>query len=239
MMISLFFFLHVFTHAQIRKNTTAIHLEEVVVYGSEAQKNLSAPQMGRILISDKLVLKLPVMFSEPDIVKTLQTLPGVSPGVEGFTGLYVRGGDNDQNLFLYQGLPLYNVSHLGGIFSAFNVSTVKSVDFFKSSFPARYGGRISSITDIEMNYPDFEKFTGKFTLGLLSANMYITTPLVKEKTAFSIGLRRSWIDVISIPTLAIMNQVKKRREKNIWPNMHLPTLIFALTITLTQKQRHI
>ena len=64
-----------------------------------------------------MITDLPVMFGEPDIVKTLQTLPGGSQGVEGFTGLYVRGGDNDQNLFLYQGLPLYHVSHLGGIFS--------------------------------------------------------------------------------------------------------------------------
>ncbi|MCC8096690.1 MAG: hypothetical protein LIP05_15995 [Tannerellaceae bacterium] len=130
------------------------------------------------------------------------------------------------------------MSHLGGIFSAFNVSTVKSIDFFKSSFPARYGGRISSITDIEMNYPDFEKFTGKFTLGLLSANMYITTPLVKKDRIFH--RIAPILDRCHFSSYFSNNESgEKRREKNIWPNMHLPTLIFALTITLTQKQRHI
>ena len=216
MMVIVSFFFCALTHAQIQEDSITINLQEVIVLGDGSRQNLIAPQMGRTLISDKLVLNLPVMFGEPDIVKTLQTLPGVSPGVEGFTGLYVRGGDNDQNLFLYQGLPLYHVSHLGGIFSSFNVSTVRSVDFFKFSFPARYGGRISSITDVGMNTPDFEKLVGKATLGLLSGNIYISAPLVKEKTAFSLGLRRSWIDVISIPTLAIMNQVKKKDgEKHI------------------------
>lgn len=215
-MVIVFFFSAVLINAQTQKDTTTIKLQEVVVYGDEAGKNLTDPLMGRVSIKDKLILNLPVMFGEPDIVKTLQTLAGVSPGVEGFTGLYVHGGDNDQNLFLYQGLPLYHVSHLGGIFSSFNVFTVRSLDFFKSSFPARYGGRISSITDIGMNQPDFEKFTGKFSLGLLGGNAYISAPLVKEKTAFSVGLRRSWIDAISIPTLAIMNQVQKKKgEKHI------------------------
>ncbi|MDR2232507.1 MAG: TonB-dependent receptor, partial [Tannerella sp.] len=190
-------------------------LPEVIVTADEAKANVTAPQMGRISISDKLILNRPVMFGEPDIVKTLQTMPGVSPGVEGFTGFYVRGGEDDQNLFLYQGLPLYHVSHLGGIFSSFNVSTVKGLEFFKSSFPARYGGRVSSITDIKMNEPDFEKYTGQFTLGL-SGNLYVTGPLAKEKTAFSLGLRRSWIDVVSIPALAIFNLTQKNKgEKDI------------------------
>ncbi len=203
-------------HVKSFGQTDTLHLHEVEVLGGEAARNLTAAQMGRVSISDKMILKLPVMFGEPDIIKTLQTLPGVSQGVEGFTGLYVRGGDNDHNLFLYQGLPLYHVSHLGGIFSSFNVSTVRNVEFYKSSFPAYYGGRISSITDVSMKNPDFEKFTGRFSLGLLSGNAYISGPLAKDKTAFSIGLRRSWIDLVSIPTLAIMNEInKKDGKKNI------------------------
>lgn len=139
---------------------TVNRLKEVVVRGYGAERNLKAPEMGRVSLSSNMIANLPVMFGEPDIVKALQTLPGVSQGMEGFTGLYVRGGDNDQNLFLYQGLPLYHVSHLGGIFSSFNVETVDRVDFYKASFPARYGGRISSITNIAMREPDFNKFAG-------------------------------------------------------------------------------
>lgn len=188
-------------------------LKEVVVHGNGAERNLNAPEMGRISLDNDMILSLPVMFGEPDIVKSLQTQPGVSQGIEGFTGLYVRGGDNDQNLFLYQGLPLYHVSHIGGIFSSFNVSTVSRVDFYKASFPARYGGRISSITDVMMKESDFEKLQGRFTLGLLSANAFLSGPIVKNRTAFTLGVRRSWIDLVSIPTLAVMNAVEKKKGK--------------------------
>lgn len=191
----------------------AKELKEVVVTGFGAQRNLKAPEMGRVTFNEKMITNLPVMFGEPDIVKTLQTLPGVSQGVEGFTGLFVRGGDNDQNLFLYQGLPLYHVSHLGGIFSSFNVATVSHVDFYKAAFPSVYGGRISSITDVRMKLSDFEKFHGRFNIGLLSANIFLTGPIVKDKTAFTVGIRRSWIDIISIPTLAIMNAIEKDKGK--------------------------
>lgn len=192
---------------------TVNRLKEVVVRAYGAERNLKAPEMGRVSLSSNMIANLPVMFGEPDIVKALQTLPGVSQGMEGFTGLYVRGGDNDQNLFLYQGLPLYHVSHLGGIFSSFNVETVDRVDFYKASFPARYGGRISSITDIAMREPDFNKFGGKVSVGLLNANVYVTGPIIKGRTAFSAGLRRSWIDLLSAPTLAIVNAITKKNGK--------------------------
>ncbi len=188
-------------------------LKEVEVLGFGADRNLKAPEMGQISLSNTKITNLPVLFGEPDVVKVLQTLPGVSQGVEGFTGLYVRGGDNDQNLFLYQGLPLYHVSHLGGIFSSFNVPTVGRVDFYKSSFPSRYGGRISSITDILMKRSDFEQFHGRFSIGLLCANVFLTGPIVKERTAFTIGARRSWIDAVSSPTLAIVNAIGKKNGK--------------------------
>ena len=129
-------------------------LKEVVVTADGAQHNLKAPEMGHHSLDAKQIYQLPVMLGEPDLVKSIQSLPGVSQGVEGFTGLYVHGGDNDQNLFLYEELPLYHVSHLGGIFSSFNVAAVDRLDFFKAAFPAKYGGRISSITDVKMRKPD-------------------------------------------------------------------------------------
>lgn len=193
-------------------DTLSRNLKEVVV-SAASLKNLKAPQMGSLSLSGDAIMRLPVMFGEPDIVKTLHVQPGVSQGVEGFTGLYVRGGENDQNLFVYEGIPLYHVSHLGGIFSSFNVSTVSGMDFYKSSFPARYGGRISSISDIAMKQPDFERFDGRFTVGLLSVNGYVTGPIVKGRTAFSAGVRRSWVDGISVPALAIMNAIQKKKGK--------------------------
>ncbi len=198
---------------QERGDSLTQQLKEVVVTGFGAERNLNAPEMGRMSLSNVAITNLPVMFGEPDIVKTLQTLPGVSQGVEGFTGLYVRGGENDQNLFLYEGLPLYQVSHLGGIFSSFNVATVEGVDFFKAAFPARYGGRISSITDVAMKKPDFTKYTGELSVGLLSANAYLSGPIVKDRTAFSVGLRRTWAELVTVPTLAIINATQKKKGK--------------------------
>lgn len=203
-------FLPAAASAPASSDSTVLHLKEVVV-SAAADRNLKAPQMGQLSLGSEMIVRLPVMFGEPDIVKTLHTQPGVSQGVEGFTGLYVRGGDNDQNLFLYEGLPLYHVSHLGGIFSSFNVSTVGRVDFYKSSFPANYGGRISSITDVAMKEPDFERIEGRFTVGLLSVNGYVSGPIVKGRTAFSAGLRRSWVDLVSAPALAIMNAIDKKK----------------------------
>lgn len=190
-------------------------LDEVIVSATGANRNLKAAEMGRHILGKEAIIKLPVLFGEPDVVKALQTLPGVSQGVEGFTGLYVHGGDNDQNLFLYNGLPLYHVSHLGGIFSSFNVSTIRNVDFFKGAFPARYGGRISSITDINMLSPDFKKYGGSVTVGLLAINGYVSGPILKDKLAFSVGLRRSWIDIVGLPVIAIVNAANKKNGKKI------------------------
>ena len=194
------------------------NLDEVIITATGADRNLNAAEMGRHVFGSEAIIKLPVLLGEPDIIKTLQTLPGVAQGVEGFTGLYVHGGNNDQNLFLYNGLPLYHVAHLGGIFSAFNISTVNKVDFYKSAFPARYGGRISSITDIKMNDPEFTKYTGKFTIGLLAANAYISGPIIKDKLAFNAALRRSWVDIIGLPTLAIVNAIQKKNGKKTIAN---------------------
>jgi len=193
-------------------------LDEVIVSATGANRNLKAAEMGRHILGKEAILRLPVLFGEPDVIKTLQTLPGVSQGVEGFTGLYVHGGDNDQNLFLYNGLPLYHVSHLGGIFSSFNVSTIRNVDFFKSSFPARFGGRISSITNINMTAPAFERYTGKFTIGLLAANGYISGPIIRDRLAFSAAIRRSWIDIVGRPALAVVNAIQKKNGKKTIAN---------------------
>lgn len=199
-------------------------LDEVIVSATGAHRNLRAAEMGRHVLGQETILRLPVLFGEPDIVKALQTLPGVSQGVEGFTGMYVHGGDNDQNLFLYNGLPLYHVSHLGGIFSSFNVSAIRNVDFFKSAFPARFGGRISSITNINMAAPDFDKYTGKFTIGLLAANAYISGPIIKDRLAFSAAVRRSWINVVGLPVLAVVNAIQKKNGKKTIANYNFTDL---------------
>ena len=115
-------------------------LAEVVVTGSnDTQNPMQAPQMGTIKITRKMIKTIPTLFGEADVIKALQTQPGVSAGTEGLAGMYVRGGNGDENLYMIDGIQLYQVNHLGGLFSAFNAEALKDVDFYKSAFPARYG----------------------------------------------------------------------------------------------------
>lgn len=186
------------------KDSLTGELDEVVVNAAR-KDNLLKLEIGHIRLSGEKISRLPSMLGEPDLVRALQNQPGVSPGVEGFTGLYVHGGNNDQNLFLYQGLPLHQVSHLGGLFSSFNVATVKHVDFFKSSFPARYGGRVSSISDISAKPAWTDSLKGEVSAGLISGSLYVTGPISRGRTGFSIGLRRTWLELVSVPVLALMN----------------------------------
>ncbi|MDR0794589.1 MAG: TonB-dependent receptor plug domain-containing protein, partial [Tannerella sp.] len=157
------------------------------------------------------IKQIPVVFGEADIIKALQTQPGVSAGSEGLSGMYVRGGNEDENLFMLDGIPLYKIMHLGGLFSAINVEAVKDVTFYKSSFPARYGGRLSSVLDVRTREGDMYDYHGSLSLGLTSANVNIDGPIVKGKTSFALSARRSWLEILSIPGLAIMNKTSESR----------------------------
>lgn len=147
-----------------------------------------------------------VVFSSPDIIKSLQNLPGVSAGTELMSGLYVHGGEGSDNLFLLDGVPMYQISHLGGLFSSFNTDVVSGLDFYKSGFPARYGGRMSSVVDVSTRDGDFEEFHGSFMIGLIDGRLQFEGPLIKGKTSFNIALRRSWMDAVLAPTVAYLNR---------------------------------
>ena len=133
-------------------------------------------------------------MSEADVLKSIQLLPGVQTGMSGTSGLYVRGGGPDQNLYLLDGVPLYNVDHALGLLSVFTPEAVKKVDLYKSSFPARFGGRLSSIVDVRTNDGNMQRYHGSFTIGLLTSHLHVEGPLWKDHTSFIITARRSYID---------------------------------------------
>lgn len=190
------------------------NLDEVVVLGNSGkQKNLLSPRMGNISMSSEQIKNVIALFGEADVLKALQVQPGVSGGVDGFSGMYVRGGNNDGNLYMLHGLPLYHVSHVGGLFSSFNVAAIEKADFYKAGFPASFGGRISSITNLRLKESNFMECQGQAALGLLSGNVFLTAPLKKEKVAFSVGLRRSWLDMITALALAVMNKINENDGK--------------------------
>lgn len=198
-------------HFKLSPDTTA--LTEVIVRSGPLTEvsQVHSSQMGKMSFSSKTLRQTPVLLGEADIIKTLQLTPGVSMGTEGTAGLYVRGGGNDENLFLIDGNPIYQINHIGGIFSAFNPDAISQMDFFKGGFPARYGGRLSSVVDLHTRDGNAEKLKGSITLGLISGNMSLEGPLFNKKTTFYLGLRRTWLDVLSVPAIAIVNKAQKQK----------------------------
>lgn len=153
-------------------------------------------------------------FSSPDVLKTLQALPGVASGTELLSNLYVQGGDGSDNLFLLDGVPLYQICHLGGIFSAFNTDAIESLDFYKSGFPARFGGRTSSVVDITTRSGDDQAYHGTFSLGLLDGRFQLEGPIVREKTSFNLALRRSWSDAVTTPVFLYQNRKRASQDNH-------------------------
>lgn len=178
---------------------STIELDEVVITDSEIREKVKSSQMSVTEVPVKMVQKLPVFMGEMDLIKTIQLLPGVQSGSEGSSGFYVRGGGPDENLILLDGVPVYNVNHLFGFFSVFNTDAINSVKLSKGGFPARYGGRLSSVLDIRMKEGNSKKFQGEGSVGLISSKLTLEGPIVKDKTSFIISGRRTYIDILAFP----------------------------------------
>ncbi|OFX57830.1 MAG: TonB-dependent receptor [Bacteroidetes bacterium GWB2_41_8] len=176
-------------------------LEEVTVVGQKVDSKLTSTQMSRVDIQMDKVQSLPAFLGEADVIKTIQLLPGVQSGTEGTSGLYVRGGGPDQNLILLDDVPVYNADHLFGFFSVFNPDAIKSVSFYKGGFPARFGGRLSSVLDIRMKDGNEKELHGNFSVGLISSKINLEGPLVKDKTTFNFSARRTYADLLAQPLI--------------------------------------
>lgn len=174
-------------------------LEEVVVYGDKSETGIRATQMGALDIPLDAMKSTPALLGEADIMKTIQLMPGVQAGTEGSAGVYVRGGGSDENLILLDGVPLYNVDHLYGFFSVFTPDAIKKVSLFKGSFPARFGGRLSSVIDVRTNDGDMKNYHGAIGVGLLSSKLHFEGPIIKDRTSFNVSARRSYWDALAKP----------------------------------------
>lgn len=169
-------------------------LEEVIILSDKPETGIESSRMGASSIPLVHIKNTPTLLSEADVLKSIQLLPGVQSGMSGTSGLHIRGGGPDQNLYLLDGVPLYNVDHTLGLFSIFTPEAVKKVDLYKGSFPARFGGRLSSIIDIRTNDGDMQHYHGSFTIGLLTSHLHFEGPLWKNRTSFIISARRSYLD---------------------------------------------
>ncbi len=194
----------------LETNTT---LEEVVVEGTRATVSAQSPQMSVVELPVRQIKSIPTLFGEADVLKAIQLLPGVQNGSEGSAGMYVRGGGPDENLLLLDGVPVYNVNHMMGFFSVFNPDALKNVTLYKGSFPAHFGGRLSSVVDIRMKEGDMQQYHGNVSVGLISSKVNLEGPIVKDKLSFNLSFRRTYSDLLMKPALWIaksqMNDVNK------------------------------
>ncbi|MEW6470484.1 MAG: TonB-dependent receptor [Bacteroidota bacterium] len=173
--------------------------QEIEVKADSPDKNVESTQMGTFSIEVDRIKKLPAFMGEVDILKTIQLIPGVQSAGEGNSGFYVRGGGPDQNLILLDEAVVYNASHLFGFFSVFNADAVKNVNLIKGGMPAQYGGRLSSVLDINMKEGNNQKYEVEGGIGLISSRLTIQGPIKKDTSSFIVSARRTYIDVLVKP----------------------------------------
>ena len=214
--------------------SSSIQLDEVVVKESRIGKQVESTRMSVTEVSIEAIKTMPVLLGEVDIIKTIQLLPGVQSGTEGSSGFYVRGGGPDQNLILLDGVPVYNASHLFGFFSVFNADAINSVTLVKGGFPARYGGRLSSVLDIRMKEGNTKKISGNASIGIISSKLTLEGPILSENTSFLLSARRTYIDILSRPVMAY---IAAQNDANLSAGYYFQDFNLKLNHKLSDKHR--
>lgn len=197
--------------------SSANELAEVVVEAAQSISGVQSVQMSAVEVPVSQIKGIPAIGGEVDVLKAIQLLPGVQSGSEGSAGLYVRGGGPDENLIMLDGVPLYSVNHMMGMFSVFNADAIKNVTLYEGNFPARYGGRLSSIIDVRQKDGDAYGYHGNVTVGLVATKASIEGPIywnkedwqkfkagepLKAQTTFNVSARRTLYDLFVSPIAA-------------------------------------
>lgn len=178
-------------------------LNEVTVTADKVNQRLAEQtRMSVIEIPVSQVKDIPALLGEKDVLKVIQLLPGVQKPSEGNSGIYVRGGGPDQNLIILDEANVYNAFHLFGFFSLFNGDALKSIELTKGGFPARYGGRLSSVIDMSMKEGNKQKFKGEAGIGILSSRFLLEGPIIKNKASFLVSVRRTYFDALTKPFMS-------------------------------------
>lgn len=183
------------------------NIHEVVVTSQRKEANITDTRMGVQKLTGSEIQKVPALLGEIDVVKAIQLLPGVQSTSEGSSGFNVRGGGADQNLILLDNTNIYNASHMFGFFSVFNNDAVKSAELYKGNMPIKYGGRLSSLLDVEMKDDAPEKVKGTGGIGLISSRLTLEGPL-GDRTSWLVSGRRSYADLF----LRMSSDPEKKKE---------------------------
>jgi hypothetical protein len=153
----------------------------------------------------------PSLLGEPDLIRMLPLLPGVTTGTDGVEGIHVRGGNPEQNLVLIDDVPVYNIYHVAGVFSVFNTSAIRTAEIIKGGFPARYGGRLSSVLNVRTKEGNSQRYSGEFNLGMLALRATLEGPIIKDKCAFFISGRQSFLDWYIRPLSSYLKENRGER----------------------------
>jgi hypothetical protein len=172
----------------------SIKLDEVIVSAQRNDKNVVGNQMSLVELDKKLIKQIPPIFGERDVIKSLTTMPGIKSVGEFGSGINVRGGSSDQNLFLLEGTPIFNTAHVFGLLSVVSPDVVNNVTLYKGYIPPTFGERISSVMDIQLKEGSYQKFQANGGIGLLNSRLMLEAPIIKDKASISVGGRASYSD---------------------------------------------
>lgn len=227
-------------------------LQEVTVEGRHSISGVQSVQMSAVEIPITQIKSIPAIGGEVDVLKAIQLLPGVQSGAEGSAGLYVRGGGPDENLILLDGVPLYSVNHMMGMFSVFNADAIKNVTLYEGNFPARYGGRLSSIIDVRQKDGDAYSYHGNLTVGMIATKLSVEGPIywnkadwsrykakepVKAQTTFNISARRTLYDLFIAPIAAAVTAAETGGEEVTTAGYYFYDVNAKLTHTFSEDDK--
>lgn len=215
------------TNLHITESVKIAMLPTVDVVSQSDNHPIETSKLGASTLSGAVIAKTPSFLGEKDVVKALQILPGVSESTESMAGMNVHGGASDENMVMLDNVPFYQAEHFAGLFSPFNADIVRSADFYKTSIPAQFDGRLSSFLDVHLKKGSTQGHHGSAKLGLTSGAFDISGP-IGSRTTYLIGIRRSWYDILSTPILAFINAKEDTNEK-IRFNYHFADLNARLT----------
>ncbi len=206
------------TPITIEMENRSNQLEEVVVTSQAGQRTIETPALGVNLLSMKAIKKITHAAGEVDVLRSLQSLPGVSAVGEGANGINIRGGQVDQNLILLDNMPIYNPTHLLGLFSLFPTDAIREMQLYKGSMPARYGGKTAGVLDVRLNEPDMERRRFSGGIGLISNRLHLEQPIVQDKLSVLSSARLSYTDpLIRLFNKRLVGTLSEKRLPNARP----------------------
>lgn len=186
---------------EIKLEAAPYNIQEIVVVPK--LNGVPLPGISHKKIDGKDIQNLPVLLGEPDLIRLLPFMPGVTTGADGVEGLHIRGGSPEQNLVLIDDVPVYNIYHAAGVFSVFNTSAIRSAELIRGAFPARYGGRLSSVLNVRTKEGNDQKMKGEASIGVVAGRFSLEGPIVKNKCAFFISGRQSFLNWYIKPLTSI------------------------------------